>query len=272
MSEATATTCYHRVGDGDIAPRRRRRVRICALLCALALGWCLLSTADKVGGASTDDDDLWTQPQEPQQHGLREVRAVRGWLNHTLTVEAGVWHLPHGISFHTRLYNGVVPSPVLRAAPGDRLRLTVRNQLGADVPAPDHALGLRQANTTNLHLHGVYDDAVHDNTFARIHPGEERTYEYLLTEASGSSLVYYHPHADGATALQSFGGMGGALVIEDAAQEARLGLPVSASHVALLQALDFNPTSGNFVGKLLGNGGTSTMDCRIANPTNFTGT
>ena len=99
MAEATATTCYHRVGDGDIAPRRRRRVRICALLCALALGWCLLSTADKVGGASTDDDDLWTQPQEPQQHGLREVRAVRGWLNHTLTVEAGVWHLPHGISF-----------------------------------------------------------------------------------------------------------------------------------------------------------------------------
>ena len=182
MAEA-ATTCYHRVGDGEEAPRRRRRVRVCALLGALALGWCLLSTADKV--ASTDDDDLWTQPQEPQepqepqQHALREVRAVRGWLNHTLTVEAGIWHLPHGISFHTRLYNGVVPSPVLWAAPGDRLRLTVRNQLGADVPAPDHALGFRQANTTNLHLHGVYDDAVHDNTFARIHPGEERTYEYL---------------------------------------------------------------------------------------------
>ena len=166
--EAATTTCYHRVGDGEEAPRRRRRVRVCALLGALALGWCLLSTADKV--ASTDDDDLWTQPQEPQepqQHALREVRAVRGWLNHTLTVEAGVWHLPHGISFHTRLYNGVVPSPVLWAAPGDRLRLTVRNQLGADVPAPDHALGFRQANTTNLHLHGVYDDAVSADAPAR---------------------------------------------------------------------------------------------------------
>ena len=60
---------------------------------------------------------------------------------------------------------------VLWAAPGDRVRLTIRNQLGADLPAPDHALGFRQANTTNLHLHGVYDDAVHDNTFARVHPG-----------------------------------------------------------------------------------------------------
>ena len=154
------------------------------------------------------------------------MRAVRGWLNHTLTVDAGVWHLPRGISFHTRLYNGVAPSQVLWAAPGDRVRLTVRNRLGADLPAADHALGFRQANTTNLHLHGIYDDAVHDDTFARIHPGGKRTYEYLLTKASGSSLIYYHPHADGATALQSFGGMGGALVIEDAAQEAKLGLPL----------------------------------------------
>jgi FtsP/CotA-like multicopper oxidase with cupredoxin domain len=203
---ATLETCYHRVGDGEAAPRRRRRLRICALLGATALGWCLLSTADKS-----------PLQQEPEQPALREVtptRAVRGWLNHTLTVEAGVWHLPRGISFHTRLYNGAAPSPVLWAAPGDRLRLTVRNRLGADVPAPDHALGSRQANTTNLHLHGVYDDAVHDNTFARVHPGEERTYEYLLSKASGSSLIYYHPHADGATALQSFGGMGGALGID----------------------------------------------------------
>ena len=118
MAEAATTTCYHRVGDGEVAPRRRRRVRVCALLGALVLGWCLLSTTDK---SSTDDDDLWTQPQEPQepqQHALREVRAVRGWLNHTLTVEAGVWHLPHGISFHTRLYNGVVPSPVGHAEAG----------------------------------------------------------------------------------------------------------------------------------------------------------
>ena len=38
--EAATTTCYHRVGDGEEAPRRRRRVRVCALLGALALGWC----------------------------------------------------------------------------------------------------------------------------------------------------------------------------------------------------------------------------------------
>ena len=115
MAAATLETCYHRVGDGEAAPRRRRRVRICALLGATALGWCLLTTAQKAVDTS-EEDDLSTQPQELQEHALREVRAVRGWLNHTLTVEAGVWHLPRGISFHTRLYNGAAPSPVLCCA------------------------------------------------------------------------------------------------------------------------------------------------------------
>ena len=164
-------TCYHRVGDGEAAPRRRRRVRIFALLGATALGWCLLTTAEQAVDTSNEDNLSTQEPMAPQPHALREVRAVRGWLNHTLTVKAGVWHLPQGISFHTRLYNGAAPSPVLWAAPGDRVRLTIRNRLGADLTAPDHALGFRQANTTNLHLHGVYDDAVHDNTFARVHPG-----------------------------------------------------------------------------------------------------
>ena len=235
---ATFETCYDRIGDGDTAPRRHR-LRICALLSATALGWCLLN----VGKLELPAESVLlgsTQQQVPQHDSrdetLSTVHAQRGWLNYTLTVDAGVWRLPRGISFHTRLYNGVAPSPVLWAAPGDRVRLTVRNRLGADLPAPDLALGFRQANTTNLHLHGLYDDSVHDNTFARVHPGTERTYEYLLTKASGSSLVYYHPHADGATALQSFGGMGGAFVIEDVAQEALMGLPAAASRVALLQA------------------------------------
>ena len=109
-------TCYHRVGDGEAAPRRRRRVRIFALLGATALGWCLLSTAERAVDTSNEDDLSAQPPQEPQPHALREVRAVRGWLNHTLTVEAGVWHLPQGISFHTRLYNGAAPSPVLCCA------------------------------------------------------------------------------------------------------------------------------------------------------------
>ena len=124
----------------------------------------------------------------------------------------------HNIRFQTRLYNSLLPSPILYARPGDRVRLLLRNALGPDVASPmNDALGrgFRQANTTNLHLHGIYDDAVHDDTFARVGPGQEKLYEYSLHPRSGTTLIYYHPHADGSTTMQSVGGMGGVLVIED---------------------------------------------------------
>ena len=59
-----------------------------------------------------------------------EVNSVGGWLNYTLVVQAGILQLPRGISFSTRLYNGRIPSPILRATPGDRVRLLVQNELG----------------------------------------------------------------------------------------------------------------------------------------------
>lgn len=204
-----------------------------------------------------------------------EVYSVGGWLNYTLTVQEGVWTLPRGISFETRLYNGVAPSPVLHAAPGERVRLLVQNRLGSNIATHNDVtkLGFRQANTTNLHLHGIYDDAKHDDTFARVHPGSEKLYSYHLEPRSGSSLIYYHPHADGATALQSVGGMGGVLVITDETQEAALALPAVATRALLLQAFNLDPTNtGDYVGTQLANGGSSTLGAAVRNPTGFQGT
>ena len=94
----------------------------------------------------------------------------------------------------------------------------------------------------------------------------------------------------------------GGLLIEDEAQEEALGLPVAASHVALLQALkrpssescyagsnhhhhhstpssqsemlqafDLRPSSKNYLGTTLANKGTSAIDPAIANPSGFQG-
>ena len=206
---------------------------------------------------------------------VHEIHSVDGWLNVTLNVEAGVWRLPNrGVSFHTRLYNGLAPSPVLHARPGDRVRLLLRNRLGRNIPSPvNDALGrgFRQANTTNLHLHGIHDDAIHDDSFARVGPGEEKLYEYSLDKDSGTTLLYYHPHADGSTALQSFGGMGGALVIEDLKQEAAMALPAEATRTLLLQALQLDPTKPDYVATQLNNGGTSAMDSSLHSVTDAAG-
>ena len=57
----------------------------------------------------------------------------------------------------------------------------------------------------------------------------------------------YHPHADGSTSLQSLGGMGGALVVTDAAQESNIALPAVGVRVLLVQALNFDASSPDYV-------------------------
>ena len=103
-------------------------------------------------------------------------------LDVTLCVSVGTWRLPHGISLTTRLYNGTAPGPTLYASPGDRLHIRLQNRLGPNTPsANDNASsgpGFRQANTTSLHLHGIYEDAYHDDTFTPVRPSEERAYGY----------------------------------------------------------------------------------------------
>ena len=260
-----------------VADSGQRQRAPCALLAA-ALGCVgLLASWTALTSALRTEDG---QPSSLRADAgtIERVYSAAGVLDYTLRVEPGIWTLPHGISFQTRLYNGLGPSPILCASPGDVVRLTVQNRLDADdvsgtaAGATTQRLGFRQANTTNLHLHGIYDDAWADDTFARVHPGTSRVYEYKLQPRSGSTLLYYHPHADGATTLHSVGGMGGALVITDHAQEAALGLPtMGAPLVAVLQAFNLDETSSDFLGTQLSNGGTSLMSTAITNPANRKG-
>ena len=161
---------YALLGSDGGARRQARRRAAFALLSALGL-LALAALAGRSPSSSQRAEPLAAAAAAPLV-----VRSAGGALNYTLDVDAGTWRLPNGVRFRTRLYNGLAPSPVLWAAPGDRVRLLVRNRLGANAPSANDALarGFREANTTNLHLHGVYDDDAHDDTFARVRPGEER--------------------------------------------------------------------------------------------------
>lgn len=99
-------------------------------------------------------------------------------------------------------YNGSSPGPTLRLNPGDRLVVHLENELDDD---------------TNLHTHGLHvspnDDA--DNVFARVPPGQSRTYTYDIPPDHRSGLFWYHPHAHGTVAKQVAAGLAGAIVIAD---------------------------------------------------------
>jgi FtsP/CotA-like multicopper oxidase with cupredoxin domain len=192
-------------------------------------------------------------------------------LNCTLRVEVATVYLPFkNISFRARTYNGTFPGPPLIAKPGDRVNILLQNRLGenlpnfgCDAPIP----GLKAANSTNLHIHGVYADAEHDNVFVCVEPGSDHLWSYRLEDEIGTSTLFYHPHVEGSSSMQMYGGMAGAFEIVDAAQDARLGVDVTKTFV--LQMLDLNPDSGDYIETVMGMHGGSSLPLELHNPEGY---
>jgi len=111
-------------------------------------------------------------------------------------------------------YNGVFPGPTIRIKQGDRLRIRFRNSLPHSNSS--NVLGFPE-NITNLHTHGLHvsPSGNADNIFLHFEPGEEFLYEYDTSLHEPGNLNWYHPHNHGLVAEQLWGGLAGALVVED---------------------------------------------------------
>jgi FtsP/CotA-like multicopper oxidase with cupredoxin domain len=113
-------------------------------------------------------------------------------------------------------YNGSLPGPTLRLRPGDRLQVKLVNRLAAP---------------TNLHVHGLHvsPEGHGDNVFVAVQPGESFAYDYQLPDDHPPGVYWYHPHHHGLVADQVFGGLYGAIVVEDPAK-----LPVARERVLVV--------------------------------------
>ncbi|WP_269190891.1 multicopper oxidase family protein [Blastococcus sp. VKM Ac-2987] len=119
-------------------------------------------------------------------------------------------------------YNGGVPGPTLRLRPGDRLQIQLVNRL--DAP-------------TNLHVHGLHvsPEGNGDNVFITVAPGESFDYDYRLPEDHPPGVFWYHPHHHGTVADQLFGGLYGAIVVEDVD-----ALPVARERVLVVSDISLD--------------------------------
>ena len=99
-------------------------------------------------------------------------------------------------------YNSGVPGPTLRLRPGDTLAVSLRNEL---------------ADSTNLHVHGLHvsPEGNSDNPFVMVNPGETFDYRIALPPDHAPGVYWYHPHHHGVAADQVFGGLYGAIIVED---------------------------------------------------------
>lgn len=125
----------------------------------------------------------------------------------------------NGTSAQLLTYNGLHPGGTIRARRDQLLRVKMTNALPAN--GATNILG-HPMYTTNLHTHGLHVtpgdnmNGTHgDNMMVMLEPGDEAIYEYNLSKQPGGTLNFYHPHIHGCVADQMWGGMAGALVVED---------------------------------------------------------
>ena len=99
-------------------------------------------------------------------------------------------------------YNGGVPGPTLRVRAGDTLSVSLRNGL---------------VDPSNLHVHGLHVSPENnsDNMFVTVAAGDSFDYQYDLPTNHPPGVYWYHPHHHGFVADQVFGGLYGAIIVED---------------------------------------------------------
>ena len=106
-----------------------------------------------------------------------------------------------GRTVEGKSYADGVQGPTLRLAPGERLRLHLRNRL-------DQA--------TNLHFHGMHVSPLPpgDDVLMHVPAGEEFTYEIDVPADHARGTYWYHSHQHGTSEAQVFAGLSGVLIVE----------------------------------------------------------
>jgi suppressor of ftsI len=109
---------------------------------------------------------------------------------------------------------GIVP-PIIRASPGDVIRITYINDLPSK--SPETCAVNPCTDMTNLHFHGlsVSPNSPQDNVVGMLAmPGEVLHYSVEIPRDHPPGLFWYHTHPHGESHRQALDGMSGAIVIE----------------------------------------------------------
>jgi manganese oxidase len=135
-----------------------------------------------------------------QKQGNQELKPVidNGVKVFNLTARAVKWEVLPGVFEEAWTYNDQLPGPVIRATEGDRVRVTLKNELPEE---------------TVIHFHGPKIpnamDGVPDVTQPTIKVGQTFSYEFTATP---SGTFVYHSHHN--SAVQEPLGLYGVLIID----------------------------------------------------------
>jgi FtsP/CotA-like multicopper oxidase with cupredoxin domain len=135
----------------------------------------------------------------------------------SLAAAPGAARIADGTLSPAWLFNGLMPSPTIRARQGEQAHISLLNQL---------------AEPSIVHWHGVLVPAEADgHPRYAISPGASFEYAFPIVQRAGT--FWYHPHAHHLTAGQIQRGLAGFFIIADEEEDA-LGLPSGDREVLLL--------------------------------------
>ena len=152
---------------------------------------------------------------------LEPTAGADGYKQINLTAAIIDWEVEPGKVVKAWSYNGQVPGPTIKVQPGDKLRITLKN----DTPMGQ-----------DIHWHGIStpfgQDGVSPITQPMIQPGQTYTYEFTapLTHEMGM----YHPHNGGDISVVN--GMYGQFQVGD------VPLPVGKTVSGIKQPNQYNVT------------------------------
>ena len=160
----------------------------------------------------------------------------------SVTLEFGLVQIPkestglsgelHMLGFNVPGSPGRSPGPTLRVRAGDTLKVLLKNNMPPEVisTASDKKNGYHDFSVVNLHTHGLHvsplapgDEVV--NT--QVQPNQTQQYIYHIPEDHMGGTHWYHPHWHGAVSMHVNFGAAGIIIVEDAAMQARLLVPIT---------------------------------------------
>ena len=172
--------------------------------------------------------------------------------NLDVTLTAAETMVPYGSSTRWAMtYNGKTAGPTLHVHPGDKLTITLVNNL---------------SKPTSLHTHGLHVSPSQDNPFIMVDPGKSYRYTYDIPANHPGGTFWYHPHMHGLTAEQVASGLSGAILVEDmdddslAASTTNRVLVINDPPITVKNPWDSGSGSMGSMDGMSGMGGMSGMD------------
>jgi FtsP/CotA-like multicopper oxidase with cupredoxin domain/peroxiredoxin len=185
--------------------------------------------------------------------GLVEVELVVGMTVHALD-EDGDGKPTEFV--RTRSYNGKLCGPVIRAKPGDLLKIRLRNDVRRTEPDTpfdkDNPTRPHGFNLTNLHTHGlnVSPEGRSDNVMLEVGPEEYVDLCFDVHKGHTCGTFWYHAHKHGSVALQLAGGMAGVLIIDgglDEVPQIKAAMEKGREKILVFQQIPYRPEPGKVV-------------------------